>query len=292
MSFKRIARDWNANMRMVVDIPYGFVRDQMAKQSHRPSYVSSLISQLGDDIDKENETAIKQTAAVMYAGGADTTVSSIRGFILAMLLFPDVQKKAQKEIDTVLGTARLPNFEDRDKLPYTDALIKETLRWIPVTPMGVVHTADEDIHYKEFFIPKGASLLPATWWFLHDPAIFSDPASFDPDRYLEPRNEPDPKFASFGFGRRVCPGRFLADESLFISISRLLSVFHIKKAVDGRGDEIEPDIGITSGMIAHLRDYPYEIKPRNGKSTDLIRKIQDEYPWDEGDARFLPEKLA
>ncbi|KAL9563850.1 hypothetical protein ACKAV7_012022 [Fusarium commune] len=146
MSFKRIARDWNATMRMVVDVPYDSVKKQTVKQSNRPSYVASLIKQYDDNLDNESEAAIKQTAAVMYAGGADTTVSSIRGFVLAMLLFPEVQRKAQQEIDSVIGTERLPQFEDRDNLPYVDALIKETLRWIPVTPMGVVHTADEDIH--------------------------------------------------------------------------------------------------------------------------------------------------
>ncbi|KAI1008649.1 hypothetical protein LB504_001985 [Fusarium proliferatum] len=128
MSFKHIARDWNSNMRMVVDVPYDFVKKQISKQSNRPSYVSSLIKQHDGDVDAETEAAIKQTAAVMYAGGADTTVSSIRGFVLAMLLFPDVQRKAQQEIDSVVGTERLPHFEDRDNLPYVDALIKETLR--------------------------------------------------------------------------------------------------------------------------------------------------------------------
>ncbi|SCV44927.1 related to O-methylsterigmatocystin oxidoreductase [Fusarium fujikuroi] len=292
MSFKRIARDWNSNMRMVVDVPYDFVKKQIVKQSYRPSYVSSLVKQHDGDVDEETEAAIKQTAAVMYAGGADTTVSSIRGFVLAMLLFPDVQRKAQQEIDSVVGTERLPQFEDRDNLPYVDALIKETLRWIPVTPMGVVHTADEDIHYKDFVIPKGASFLPATWWFLHDPAIYSDPSAFDPDRYLEPRNEPHPNFASFGFGRRVCPGRFLADESLFISISRLLAAFEIKKAVDGRGNEIEPQISLTPGMISHIRDFPYDIKPRSEKYADMIRQVEVDHPWERADATFLSQDLS
>ncbi|KAG8665189.1 hypothetical protein FPOAC2_14444 [Fusarium poae] len=292
MSFKRIARDWNANMRMVVDVPYNFVKRQIAKRSNRPSYVSSLIKQHDGDLDEETDTAIKQTAAVMYAGGADTTVSSIRGFVLAMLLFPDVQRKAQQEIDSVVGTERLPQFEDRDNLSYVDALVKEALRWIPVIPMGVVHSADEDIHYKDFVIPKGASFLPATWWFLHDPAIYSDPSSFNPDRYLEPRNEPHPNFASFGFGRRVCPGRFLADESLFISISRLLAVFEIKKAVDGRGNEIEPQISVTPGIISHIRDFPYDIKPRSEKYADIIRQVEVEHPWEQADARFLGEDLS
>ncbi|KAG9496564.1 hypothetical protein J7337_011340 [Fusarium musae] len=287
MSFKRIAREWNANMRMVVDVPYTFVKRQIAKQSNRPSYVSSLIKQHDDDMDEETDAAIKQTAAVMYAGGSDTTVSAICGFVLAMLLFPEVQRKAQKEIDSVVGTERLPQFEDRDNLPYVDALTKESLRWIPVAPMGAVHTADEDIHYKDFVIPKGASLLPATWWFLHDPEIYSDPTSFDPDRYLEPRNEPHPNFASFGFGRRVCPGRFLADESLFISISRLLAAFEIKKAVDGRGNEIEPQISVTPGLISHIRDFPYDIEPRSEKYAAMMRQVEDDHPWEQADATFL-----
>ncbi|RGP61344.1 o-methylsterigmatocystin oxidoreductase [Fusarium longipes] len=287
MSFKRIAREWNANMSMVLNVPYEFAKKQIGKQSHAQSYVSSLIKQHDGRLDKVDETAIKETAAAMYAGGSDTTVLSIRAFILAMLLFPDVQKKAQQEIDTVVGTHRLPDFSDRDKLPYVDALVKEALRWIPVVPMGVAHTADEDIHYKEFVIPKGACFIQATWWLLHDPATYSNPSSFDPDRYLEPRNEPDPKFASFGFGRRVCPGRFLADESLFITISRLLSAFEMKKAADEHGNDIEPEIGITPGMIAHLHEYPYDIKPRDEKYSDLIRQVQVEHPWEEGDAQFL-----
>ncbi|KAG5800528.1 hypothetical protein H9Q69_000415 [Fusarium xylarioides] len=292
MSFKRIARDWNANMRMVVNVPYTFVKKQISKQSNRPSYISALIKQHDGDIDEETEAAIKQTAAVMYAGGADTTVSSIRGFVLAMLLFPEVQRKAQQEIDSVVGTERLPQFEDRDNLPYVDALIKESLRWIPVTPMGVAHSADEDIHYKDLFIPKGATFLPATWWFLHDPAIYSDPSSFDPDRYLEPRNEPHPNFASFGFGRRVCPGRFLADESLFISISRLLAAYEIKKAADGLGNEIEPQISVTAGMISHIRDFPYDIKPRSEKYAAMMRQVEVDHPWEQADATFLSMDMS
>ncbi|KAJ4019711.1 hypothetical protein NW766_003469 [Fusarium irregulare] len=128
LSFKRIARDWNTKVRMVIELPFEFVKKQMRKQSHESSYVSSLIKQHDGNVDEETELGIKQTAAVMYAGGSDTTVSAISSFVLAMLLFPDIQKKAQLEIDSVVGTDRLPNFEDRDRLPYVDALVKETLR--------------------------------------------------------------------------------------------------------------------------------------------------------------------
>ena len=72
-----------------------------------------------------------------------------------MLLYPDVQKKAQEELDRVVGCDRLPSYEDRDKLPYVNALIKEALRWNAVLPMGVPHVMSEDDVFRGYFIPKG-----------------------------------------------------------------------------------------------------------------------------------------
>lgn len=294
-SFKKTARKWKEVTRMVIETPYEFVRQQMAKGSHRPSYVASLVEEHdknnGGNMNDDEEKAIKSTAAIMYAGGADTTVSSIKGCILAMMLYPSVQRKAQAEIDAVIGDGRLPQFEDRQRLPYVDALVKETLRWLPVTPMGAVHLTDTEIYHSGFRIPKGANLLPAVWWFLHDPHIYSDPASFEPDRYLEPRNEPDPATEAFGYGRRICPGRFLADESLFLTISRLLAVFDITKAVDENGKEIDPEIDITPGLIGRPLDFPYCIRPRSAKSVDLIRTIEVEHPLEKGDASLLTGSL-
>lgn len=72
----------------------------------------------------------------MYAAGADTTSAAIMTFFLAMLLHPAAQLKAQAEIDTIVGRGQLPSFANRDELPYVDALVKEVLRWFPVSPIG------------------------------------------------------------------------------------------------------------------------------------------------------------
>ncbi|KAI5923092.1 cytochrome P450 [Camillea tinctor] len=308
MSFKRLAREWNSVTHTTIEAPYAFVRQQMAKGSHRMSYVSSLVEQQnygdGDDDDagdsdgandtlsEDYEGTIKKTAAIMYGGGADTTVSAISSFVLAMVLFPTIQKKAQDEIDLVVGVDRLPQFQDRDHLPYVNALVMETLRWMPVGPMATPHVADEDINYGGFFIPKGSILCPAVWWFLHDPKTYSDPSSFDPGRYMEPRNEPDPTNDAFGYGRRICPGRFLAIENLFITISRLLAVFDIENAIDESGKKIYPKPEMTSGLISHPVEFPYSIKPRSDKHMDLIRCVEVEHPWEESDARHLQSHLT
>lgn len=255
------------------------------------SYVSTLIEQGQETNGELDEDSIKKTAAVMYGGGADTTASSIHAFILAMMLFPKVQTKAQKEIDAVVGRDRLPQFEDRKHLPYVNALVKETFRWHPVAPLAVPHKVDEEISYGGYRIPKGAYLVPSIWWFLHDPQTYSDPASFDPDRYLEPRNEPDPTEANFGFGRRICPGRYLAIETLFITVAHLLATFDIAKAVDESGNELEPQKLPTHGLISRLHDFPYSIKPRTASHIDLIRSVEVEHPWQENDAQEVRVEL-
>lgn len=81
-----------------------------------------------------------------------------------MMVFPEVQRKAQEEIDRVVGSDRLPGFEDREDLPYIDALVKEVLRWHPVAPMGLPHQTTADDIYEGHFIPKGAMLMPNIWF--------------------------------------------------------------------------------------------------------------------------------
>ena len=81
-----------------------------------------------------------------------------------MTLFPEVQLEAQEEIDRIVGTKRLPNFEDRPNLPYVDAIVKEVLRWHPVAPIGVPHMTTEDDIFNGYLIPKGALILANTWY--------------------------------------------------------------------------------------------------------------------------------
>lgn len=123
------------------------------------------IGQEGGGKLSSEEEAIIWTAASLYGAAADTTVITLTAFILAMIRFPKVQERAQDEIDRVVWTDRLPSHDDREKLSYINALVKEAIRWWPIAPMGFPHTATEDIQYDGFLIAKGAYLLPAVWWF-------------------------------------------------------------------------------------------------------------------------------
>lgn len=293
--FKKTARLWRLTADDVTDIPYFAVLRQMRKGSHRPSYVSSLVDMYTQPcadnegaLSAEDERIIKKTAAIMYGGGSDTTSSIMTVFLLAMVMYPEVQKKAQCEIENLIGSEnRLPALSDREQLPYINALLKECHRWFPIVPMGQCHVTTQELIYDGYRIPKGASLLTARWWFLHDPQVYTNPSLFEPERYLEPRNEPDPTPDQFGYGRRVCPGRFIAPESLFITMARMLATFDIGKAVDDNGRQLKVEIASHVGIIDSPKPFPYTIRARSEKQIKLIRDSEKQFPWEKGDSNLL-----
>ncbi|KAJ6788835.1 hypothetical protein PWT90_05938 [Aphanocladium album] len=272
--------------------PYEFAKQQLDNGDDRQSYVSKLIkccraSAQSIEIPIEDELGIKWTAVVMYLAGVETTATALHSFILAMVLFPGVQEKAQEEIDRVIGLSRFPDLADRENLPYIDSLVKEIHRWSPVTPLGLPHAASQNISYNNFTIPQGSILLPAVWWFLHDPQRYQNPDVFEPERFLYPRNEPDSTAIAFGFGRRICPGRHFADTSIFINVARILSAFEIKKAVNPQGVEVDPILQLQPGVLPGLRDFPVHIKPRSASKRDTIELMQLRLPAETNNATFL-----
>ncbi|KAH9162257.1 cytochrome P450, partial [Lactarius sanguifluus] len=206
----------------------------------------------------------------LYLGGADTTVSALQTFILAMTLYPEVQRKAQAEIDRVIGTLRLPDFSDQDALPYVQAVFKEVLRWHPVTPLGVPHKVMVSDIYEGYYIPAGSTVISNTWGIMHDPAIFAEPDRFYPERWLSPDAPPFPNQA-FGFGARQCPGRFLARASMWLNIVGILTAFNITPTEDG-----PPEEAFSSGIISYVKPFRCNILPRSATAASLVRAAESE----------------
>lgn len=139
-------------------------------------------------------------SGTLLEAGSDTTSSTLYAFVQAMLLYPDVQKQAQKQIDDVVGSSRMPTMEDEPSLPLVRSLMKETLReysycaglveatdqslgWMPTTILGAVpHAVTEDDYYKGYLIPKGAGVMNNVWSINMDPDRSPDPRKFDPSR--------------------------------------------------------------------------------------------------------------
>ncbi|KAF3191324.1 hypothetical protein TWF225_001465 [Orbilia oligospora] len=284
--FKKIAREYTQTYQDCMNIPYAFTENH---RRYKTSYISKLLDTNPDEAEIE---LIKNSAASLYGGGADTTVASMGFFFLAMSLFPDIQIKAREEIDRVTGgfASRLPTLQDRPNLPYVEAVVKETMRWVPIAPLCVPHTSDEEDEFRGYRIPRGTLVIPSIAWFSQDPNTYSEPHLFKPERFLGPGPvERDPYTFVFGFGRRICPGRRLADASVFIALAQSLAVFDIKKPIDPKtGMPIERLVGATPGLVTHPTTYHFNITPRSEAHTALVKAVETEHPYgDLEDASLL-----
>ncbi|KAI7510220.1 putative cytochrome P450 [Hortaea werneckii] len=282
--FKRTAREWRATLMEVVNEPYAFSQRNLTQEKVRDSFVARATEQAETEtgLGPEEDHAIKWTAASLYTGGADTSVSTLEAFSLAMRLYPSVQRKAQAELDNVLGPnpTRLPTTADRPNLPYLNAVVEEAQRWHPIAPMGLPHTTSTDLRVgKEgYHIPAGSIILPGIWWMTRDPATYHSAEEFKPERFLEPFNEPLATEVTFGYGRRVCPGKALADSTLFGTFAAVLMCLDIGKVEwaegDADGDVEEPKHGFLPGAIARPTAFDVRIVPRSEAHRKLIESFQ------------------
>ncbi|CAG8491628.1 3684_t:CDS:2 [Paraglomus brasilianum] len=156
---------------------------------------------------------IKASLIEMLSGGIDTTANLICFIVYLVIKHPEVKARLQQELDTVLGTdlSRLIKYEDLNKLVYTDAVIKETGRLMPVTSINL-RVAEEDDVIGGYPIKSGQQIVICTLGIQHNSKHWSNPKEFNPDRFLEPNSHKIERYSLeiFGGGVRICPGRQLA----------------------------------------------------------------------------------
>ncbi|GBE78227.1 Multifunctional cytochrome P450 monooxygenase af510 [Sparassis crispa] len=280
--FKRQALEWRKLNQAMLNAPFKMVKERMASGNAIPCITAAAVEEwLQSGRDPEQEKVIKGVAATSYAAGADTTVSAVLSFFLAMTVYPEVLERAQAEIDKVVGRDRLPDFSDRDSLPYIDWIVWECLRWNPVTPLGIAHSLTEDDVYEGKLIPKDTTVIPNTWAILHDEATYPEPYRFFPERYADNLKNTElginePPLAAFGYGRRICPGRWLATDSVWIAVATVAAAFNIAKALDEKGVPIEPEVEYTSTLLSHPKHFQCSIVQRSDAAAALIAQTSDE----------------
>ncbi|KAL0067217.1 hypothetical protein AAF712_005787 [Marasmius tenuissimus] len=239
--------------------------------------------------------------SVAYVGGSvgeagtNTTQCVLACFLYACTLFPSITEHAQKELDAVVGDKRLPDFSDLPNLPYLWSLVKEILRWVPVTPLALPHYINEDDSYQGYHIP-GRSLAITSIWNMHrDPSIFEDPDAFDPLRFYQVNSEgkvpPEASLTSgiwtFGFGRRSCPGRRLGVDSVWLGAAHFLWAFNISKdptkAVNDYSKNPFDGIHWRDSVNVEPKELPLDIKLRSHARGILVREEWEAYGLQERD---------
>ncbi|KAF5334000.1 hypothetical protein D9758_017535 [Tetrapyrgos nigripes] len=143
--FKRQAREWSKDMSAMAVVPLEFVTEgAMAKGDFIPSVASRSLEKLASE-------------------PLHNTASTLGTFIHGLVQNPDAMRKGQIAVDERTGGARLADFSDFGSIPYVDALLRETLRWIPLTPLSVPHRSVEDDEYNGYYIPGGATVVGNGW---------------------------------------------------------------------------------------------------------------------------------
>lgn len=202
-----------------------------------------------------------------------------------MAATPDVQARAHAELDRVVDDSASPTFDHESDLPYIRAMVKEILRIRPVTNIGTPHYTTADIMYKDYFIPQGTVVALHQYAIHYDEARYEDPEKFKPERYLNHTLKAgaysgmsDPyarDHFDFGAGRRICPGMHLAENSLFITLAKLLWAFEIKPPMKADGTAHEMDTSDDAYELgANTLPKPFKVRfvARSFKREEVVRE--------------------
>lgn len=216
----------------------------------------------------------------LIEGGSDTTSAWLQSLVLALVAFPEAQKKAQDEIDEVVGNDRAPTPEDFPRLPYVQAIIKEVHRWRPVAPLAIPHATIDEINYRSFRIPVGSTIFVNNWGMLHDPEAFERPEDFWPDRWISNEFGTKPGVDNadrrntiwYGSGRRICAGIHMANDSLMLNTMNLIWAFNFGPETDSQTRQALPvDIfNYTKGLAVRPEPFRCTITPRTPHHAEII----------------------
>ncbi|KAG2337203.1 cytochrome P450 [Suillus weaverae] len=255
--------------------PFNEVKAQMANGNASHSLVADFLSHAHDD---DDEGTMKAVALTGYLAGIESTSSALQTFLLAMVLYPDVQSQARTEINLAVRHDKMPCLDDRASLPYLDAILREVLRWYPLAPLGVPHATSNDNVYDGYFIPKGTIIMVNQWALSRDEDTYPDASRFDPSRHLTvdgKLKDPFVNHFAFGHGRRTCPGRWFAKNGLWMAAAAILAVLRIDHAKDSNGDRIEVKPEFSTGLLVHPKPFRCAFESVNTVREEQLRAIMN-----------------
>ncbi|OJD35711.1 cytochrome p450 [Diplodia corticola] len=248
-------------------------------------------------------------AGTLFEAGSDTTSSTLYGFVQGALLYPACQRRAQRELDAVVGDGRLPTLDDVPRLPYVVACVKEAMRWMPTAALGAApHAVTQDDEYLGYRIPKGAGVMMNIWAIHRDERRYERPEEFWPDRFdgdtvgiADSATLSDVKKRDqfgFGAGRRICQGMHVAERSLLLGIARLMWGFDITPVIDkatGKPKLPEQD-KLVGGLVMLPDKYEACIRPRSERHAEVMRAAwaESKQQLDEKTGQWtkIPESMA
>nr|XP_003462062.2 cytochrome P450 2A13-like [Cavia porcellus] len=193
------------------------------------------------------------TILSLFFAGTETISSTLRFGFLLFMKYPEVEAKVHEEIDRVIGKNRQPQFEDRMKMPYMEAVIHEIQRFANFAPMGISRRITKNTTFQDFFLPKGTEVFPMLGSVLTDYNFFSNPEDFNPQHFLDEKGQfkKNDGFIPFSLGKRNCFGEGLARMELFLFFTIIMQNFRLKSP------QAPEDIYVPPKPVGFTRVVPY-----------------------------------
>ncbi|RWR90886.1 putative Cytochrome P450 [Cinnamomum micranthum f. kanehirae] len=220
-----------------------------------------LLDHSQDHASEINSPHIKPQIMELLMAGGDTTSVSLEWIMAELVCNPNVMSKARSEIKDIVGLGREVEESDIARLPYLQAIIKETLRLHPTAPLLIPHKAETSVEIGGYTVPKNTQVSVTAWAIGRDPKIWEDPSSFQPERFLGSDVDvkgQDYDLIPFGSGRRICPGMPFALRTLHIILASLLHSFDWKLPDGMTPMDVNMDykIGLNMQMVSPLLAIP------------------------------------
>lgn len=227
------------------------------RQSPR-HYIDAYLDEIEQSANDKSTSYTKEnliySVGELIIAGTETTTNALRWAMLYMALYPSIQERVHKEIDSVLLNGRTPTLDDKQRMPFVEAVLHEVLRFCNIVPLGIFRATSQDALVSGYTIPKGTTVITNLYSVHFDEKYWGDPGVFSPERFLDSngnfiRRE---AFLPFSIGRRQCLGEQLAKMEMFLFFTTLLQRFHLQFPA-GFVPNLTPKLGMT------LQPLPYSI---------------------------------
>ncbi|GBL95320.1 Cytochrome P450 2J6 [Araneus ventricosus] len=233
-----------------------------------PDFINSYLEKCSEMSKTNNkhhsfsEKMLEGNLALLFVGASDTIYSNVVWMFRIMCKYPDIQEKVYTELMEILGEDGQAKYEERDKIPYTFAVLMEGQRYASNVPLSPTRRANQDIPVNGCVIPKGSEITVNLWGLHHDPAYWDEPEEFRPERFLMDGGTKlimkPPSYAPFSLGRRNCPGETIAWKQILYYFSEIIKKFEISTPPG-----IDPEFEIINGLLTRLVPQPLCFKERN-----------------------------
>ncbi|XP_050228752.1 iridoid oxidase-like [Mercurialis annua] len=272
-----LKRKMNRDLGQAVEIIAGFVKERMeekkaGKEKQSKDFLDVVLEYEGDGKEGPQKLSYDKIVIIvleMFFAGSETTSTTMEWAMAELMRSPEKLQKLKQELNEVIGDNKKVEESDIDRLPYLQAVVKETFRLHPAIPLLLPRNTMQDTNFMGYHIPKNTQVFVNAWAIGRDEESWEDSLAFKPERFLGSNIDykgQDFQLIPFGLGRRICVGMLLGLRLVYLGLASLVHTFDWEIGSNSGSESIDMNerTGITVRKLVPLKLVPKKrIKMRN-----------------------------